>query len=93
MAKKNSVLFDNDPFYAAEEYVDNVVSVIPFESYSKEEKYETPVLMRYTELLSYLSKCDHVAESMRKIKAFWKEHNVIEFVEDEQKNNYLSKFF
>lgn len=92
-AQKHSILFDDDPFYAMESgdtpvlgdcpvnYADNVISVIPYNH--PDIEVENPVLsLYYQDLLIYLASMNDIRETMKKLKKFWFENDVIEFIID-----------
>ncbi|KAJ1565022.1 hypothetical protein HK405_013362, partial [Cladochytrium tenue] len=68
----NSILFDNDPFYAEPDYRDNVVTAKVFKDLDNDD-----YLVRVLGLLKALAVQDNIQESLRAWKEDWMAKGII----------------
>jgi hypothetical protein len=78
-AFEDALLFDDDPFYAEEQFYNNVITVANYDYYDAE--VNDHILLKYLPLLQFLAKQESIQDAMSEIKQFWYEKKAIEFLD------------
>ena len=83
-ALKNVLLLDNDPFYVAEGYRFNVLVAEEFKSGDQGDVINDgePLLHAYLPVLEYLSKCEDISATMKRLHEEWEKAGVIKYITD-----------